>query len=398
MIAMYEFRELTKDDMRQQQELMRYAFEPTKNNYEDIKLEEYEKYYRPVTFFGIFDGAILASTLLIIDFRQRVRGVSFPMAGIAGVATKPEYRRKGLVRKLFTETFTYCKEKNFPISSLYPFKFSYYEQFGYAWVDTLTMITGWTDAIKKQNENGYRVEEEKDMKKAIDRMRPLYHQFFSRTNGLIDRDHTFYAFTKRLEKGYYFFSVDEKGNDTGYLVTWFVEKDTIGIREFIAPDVLTRQNLWNFIQLHAGHREKFKIPTYLPASLQIYPYVKEPRLDKVEILANSMLRIINVEDTLSKITYPTIVESVVFKIQDESFDWNNNSYQLSINNGEGAVKKVDNYSAKFNLDIKGLAQLLAGFRNTSELVEQQWLEGDKEEYSKLDNIFPKDYFIVRDFF
>ena len=52
---MFEFRILTeKDDMRQQQELMRYAFEPKQSNYDGIKIEDYDKYYQNVLFYGLF--------------------------------------------------------------------------------------------------------------------------------------------------------------------------------------------------------------------------------------------------------------------------------------------------------------------------------------------------------
>ena len=395
---MFEFRILTKEDMYQQQELMQYAFNPRENNYNNISIEEYDKYFKPVTFFGLFDGEVLASTLIIISFQQMIRGVSLPMAGIAGVATKPEYRRKGLVRKLFEETYIYCKENNYPISTLYPFKVSYYEQFGYAWVENLTMITSWIDAIKKQNITGYRVEEEKNYEKALERMRPIYKKYLLTTNGLIDRDTTTNSFNKRLDKGFFFFSVDKQGNDTGYLVTWFVEDETIGIREIIALDIQTRKNLWNFISLHEGHRNLFKIPDYLPHSIQTYPYLKEPRVKKVEIIPNAMLRIVDIQKTLSNLQYANISESITFTLIDPDCEWNNKTWYLSVDNGKGAISENSKENVELKLDIKGLAQLIAGFRNTTELAEQQWIKGNLNAYMKLDRIFPKDFFIVRDFF
>lgn len=395
---MFSFKILDNEDLYQQQELMQYAFNSESNNYENISIEEYEKYYKPVTFLGIYDNQILASTLIIISFHQRIRGTSLPMAGIAGVATKPEYRRKGLVTKLFKELFLFCNENNIPISTLFPFKISYYEQFGYVWVENLIMLTGWTVEIKKQDIGGYRIEEEKNFERAIDRMRPLYKKSFLSTNGLLDRDVTTNAFQKRLNKGFYFFSIDEHGNDTGYIVVWFVEKDTLGIREFIAPDIQTRKNLWNFIKLHEGHKKYFTILDYLSHTIQTYPYIKEPRVKKVEITPNAMLRIINVEETLLKVQYPSITESITIRVHDELCDWNTRTWDMSITQGKVTITETEKIEAEVNIDIMGLAQLIAGFRNTTELEEQELISGNKDSYDKLDKIFPKDWFIVRDFF
>ena len=378
---MFEFRILSDDDLYQQQELMQYAFNPGENNYKDLSVEEYNKYFKPVTFFGLFDEQLLVSTLIIISFQQRVRGVALPMAGIAGVATKPEYRRMGLVKKLFDETYIYCKNNNIPISLLFPFKVSYYEQFGYAWVENLTRITGWIND-----------------ERAIERMKPLYKKFYLTTNGLINREVTTNAFQKRLDKGFFFFSVDEQDNDTGYLAIWYIEDDTLGIRELIAPDIKTRKNLWNFIRLHEGHKRYFKISDYVPHEVQTYPYIKEPRVKKIEILPSAMLRIIDVQETLSKIKYNDNTESLVMAVKDPLCEWNNKTWRLSIEHGKGTVTESENLSPEVEIDIKGLAQLLSGFRNTIELEEQEWIKGTKESFKKIDRIFSKDHFIVRDFF
>ena len=229
-------------------------------------------------------------------------------------------------------------------------------------------------------------------------MKPIYKKFYLTTNGLIDRDVITNAFQKRLDKGFFFFSVDEQGKDTGYLAIWFVEDDTLGIREFIAPDIKTRKTLWNFIRLHEGNKRYFKISDYIPHEVQTYPYIKEPRVKKIEILPSAMLRIIDVQETLSKINYSDITESVVMAVKDPLCEWNNKIWSLSLDHGKGTVIENENLDAEVEIEIKGLAQLIAGFRNSSELEEQEWIKGSKESYKKVDKIFPKEYFIVRDFF
>ena len=391
-----DFRVLDEKDMNQQKELMRYAFEPKGGNYND--LDNYDSYYKPVTFFGMFDGDVLASTLIIIYFYQRVRGATFLMAGIAGVATKPEYRRKGLVRTLFEKTFEFCQEKEMYISTLYPFKYSYYEQFGYVWVDSFTFITGWLHDLKKYEIENYSVEEEKSRDKALKRIQPLYEKYYNMTNGLINRNKTTNCLSKRLDKGFFFFSKDESGTDTGYLVTWFIEENILGIREMFAPDVKTRKVFWNFIQLHEGHRKYFKILDFQPHEIQTYPYLNEPRVKKAEYNSNSMLRIINIEQTLNKLHYPNITTDIFLDIRDDFCTWNSGIWHLTIKDSKGIVEKSNKTNVDLSIEIKGLAQLIAGFRNSKELTEQELIDGKKEDLDKIDLIFPKDWFIVRDWF
>ncbi|MHA1983465.1 MAG: GNAT family N-acetyltransferase [Candidatus Hodarchaeales archaeon] len=393
-----EFRILNEDDMIQQQELMRYSFEPKKGNYEEIDLEILKKYVSPLTYFGMFDGDVLASSLIIIHFFQKIRGYTFSMAGVAGVATKPEYRRKGLVRKLFDEAFSFCLKEKMPISTLYPFKYSYYEQFDYVWVDDLIILTGNVSDIKKIETKDYTVEEEKSYEKAIARVKPLYKQFYDNVNGLIERSKSNNVFERRLDKGYFFFSKNNTGKDTGYIVLRFNDEETISVREVIALDKQTRQNLWNFISLHKDQRKYYKISDYYPHSIQSYPYIKEPREISHKVIANSMLRIVNVQDVLENIAYPNNTESIDFELNDEICKWNNGCWNLTVEKGIGKIKKIDKTGLNTKIDNKGLALLLAGFRNTTELLEQNYISGYIEDLKKIDRIFPKEWFIVRDWF
>ena len=393
-----EFRILTEEDLLQQQELMRYSFNPTEGNYEGINLEELKKYVNPLTYFGLFDGDILASSLIIINYFQKIRGYTFKMGGIAGVATKPEYRRKGLVRKLFNEAFSFCLKEQMPISTLYPFKYSYYEKFDYVWVDNLIFVTGLISDIKKRSIKGYTIEEEKNYLEAITRIKPLYKLFYENIDGLIDRSRSNNVFERRLDNGFFFFSKDEYDNDTGYIVLRFNDKETIEIREFIAPDIETRQNLWNFLFLHKEHRRFFKMPDYFPHEIQTYPYINEPKVEARQLIPNSMLRILNVQDVLTKIKYPYINESIEFSLVDNLCNWNQGFWSLTIFKGLSTLKKIDKKELMMEITIAGLALLLSGFRNTTEIKESGFITGTQEDLKKVDSIFPKGWYIVRDWF
>ncbi|SNT18211.1 Predicted acetyltransferase [Asanoa hainanensis] len=76
------------------------------------------------------DGVTLA-TVAAIPMQQNVRGLVLPMAGVASIATHPLARRRGLVRTLLNQLLEEMRDDGNPVSTLYPFRPSFYARFGY---------------------------------------------------------------------------------------------------------------------------------------------------------------------------------------------------------------------------------------------------------------------------
>ena len=94
--------------------------------------EEPEENWPPVPTLGYFtDDGDLASIIEENPFSVMYDGAQVPYIGIGGVATKPEYRRIGSIRKLFTAMLQSAYEKGVVFSSLSPFSHEFYRKFGY---------------------------------------------------------------------------------------------------------------------------------------------------------------------------------------------------------------------------------------------------------------------------
>lgn len=109
-----------------------YAFgaSPSTPNLDEArKGEPYREKARSLVAF--VDGQPQA-TLTSHEMTQNVRGAVLPMGGIAGVASMPSGRRRGVVRQMFERVFALYREMALPISALYPFRDSFYERLGYA--------------------------------------------------------------------------------------------------------------------------------------------------------------------------------------------------------------------------------------------------------------------------
>jgi predicted N-acetyltransferase YhbS len=112
--------------------LQTYAFQPSPAAPAELaRLRDTHRYYEGnVTLVAEDDGVVMAD-VSAISMRQNVRGTVYPMAGIAGLASDPLVRRRGYARALVVEILSLMRDQGHPVSSLYPFRPSFYQRFGY---------------------------------------------------------------------------------------------------------------------------------------------------------------------------------------------------------------------------------------------------------------------------
>ena len=73
----------------------------------------------------------MMSSFIINDYTVRFDGHACKMGGIGGVATLPQYRRRGGIRGCFQEALPDMYASGYDLSYLYPFSTAYYRKFGY---------------------------------------------------------------------------------------------------------------------------------------------------------------------------------------------------------------------------------------------------------------------------
>lgn len=84
------------------------------------------------TTLGFFDQEEkLTACLELPTYQARYQGKVIPITGVGGVASLPEHRKGGAVRRLFTYTLPWMRDQGAVFSCLYPFSHSFYRKFGY---------------------------------------------------------------------------------------------------------------------------------------------------------------------------------------------------------------------------------------------------------------------------
>jgi len=80
---------------------------------------------------GVFDGQRLIGGLLVKDFSGFMYDEPVRFSGIACVMSTPEYRNNGHVKLIMPQVIQDNFQSGYVLSALYPFKFRFYENFGY---------------------------------------------------------------------------------------------------------------------------------------------------------------------------------------------------------------------------------------------------------------------------
>ena len=77
------------------------------------------------------DDATMMATFCVIPWRANFDGHAVTMGGIGGVASLPQYRRGGAIRRCFEAALPDMFERGMTLSYLYPFSNAFYRKFGY---------------------------------------------------------------------------------------------------------------------------------------------------------------------------------------------------------------------------------------------------------------------------
>lgn len=123
-----DIRKLTTDDFEACMTLSEYAFQFVLN---EEQLEKRREEFASHNVLGVYEDGQVGAKLQIIPFQTYIQGRLFAMGGIAGVATWPEYRRKGWVAGLLKFALEEMNRNKQSISFLHPFSFAFYRKYGW---------------------------------------------------------------------------------------------------------------------------------------------------------------------------------------------------------------------------------------------------------------------------
>ena len=380
-----EIIKLTAEQYQDSMELSMYAFQ-YKIKDEDIpKRKEMLKNHK---ILGVYQQEQLAAKLHIIPLEIIMPGGPWKMGGIAGVATYPEFRRKGLVNALLKEALREIKEEGQIVSFLHPFDIAFYRKFGWEIFTENRQITIQCKDLQfvgKANGTINRFSKETHTREIED----IYHSYATRFTGMLARDrdwwnHNIYQDEKVAV--YY----DENNNEAKGYILYKIKDRKMDVQELVVLNQEAREGLWNFV---CQHDSMVDTVTLLVSVHDPFPYfLKQPK-QKTEVYPYFMARIVDAEECLKRYVFRQGSESVFIHLEDDIAPWNNGSYLI----GGTEVKVFKEKSGStcthrpkkgISLNINTLTAILFGYKRPNELFELGYIEGNSSEVDKLEHIIP----------
>lgn len=394
-------RELTKNDVSQYNALLRYAFQVTSRELLDVGWEEDEirrsKYpvIEKASVLGWFDGDKLASQLAVYPMKVNIHGEIYPMGGLTGVATYPEYSNAGLMHSLMKQSLEDMRERGQSVSFLYPYSIPYYRKKGWEIVSDKMHFSIKDTQLPKRVEVSGMVErvdiEHSDIKKIHDAFANKRHGALVRSQ--LEWEEYFRWEVEDLIAAVYY---NEKDEPLGYMFYW-IENEIFYIKEMVYLTQEARHGIWNYISAHFSMINEVRGDNYTSEPLA---FLLEDSEIKEEIEPYIMARIVDFEEFIKK--YPFQEKSpenkLTFRVEDPLLEWNNGHFSITWDENENLILTKDIISKPIKLNIGTLTAMLLSYKRPSYLSRVEKMETDSKTIKLLESLIPLDQVYFSDYF
>ncbi|NHN49641.1 GNAT family N-acetyltransferase [Halostella sp. JP-L12] len=394
---MVEYRRVPDDRDAEFGETIHYAFAPEEGPPDaDDERSDGSSFVRR----GLFEGEEMLCVCKHRSFRMRLRGEFRDVAGLSAVATPPEHRRKGHVRRLLSESLSEYRERGDLLSALWPFDCGFYGQYGWATANRYATYEMPPEslAFAADAASGDHRPLGPDDWAAADRVYDTHAERFALA---MDRTETWWrerVFDSSWRDPPYAYGWERDGELAGYVVYRVNDKGeekTLAVREFAYADREARLNLLYFLYNHDSQVDSVKLS--LPESNYLLDEVDDPAEVDCELGLGPMVRLVDVAETLSALAYPAD-GAVALAVSDPFADWNDGTFELAVEDGAATCRPTD-APADVELGVGALSQLVVGYRSAEALAAAGELDATSADaLETLAALFPETDPFLREFF
>ncbi len=350
---------------------------------------------RPEWTLCAFDGSTLAASYAAIPFTMRANGRAMAMAGISIVGTLPEYRRRGLLRRITEQSFADMRERGQTVAALWASQAAIYQRYGYSLCSVQRRYEIDTVDVRLLAEPapGYEVGR-LPVADAFPVLKSLYRDFVAHRSLYLHRSAPLWqanALADREADGPVQTAIcaGPDGEPAGYVIYTLRDRKVdhpargqeIIIRDLIwlHPDAC--RALWAFLARHdlVGRIAWANAPADDPA----WELFTEPRMLNAQDNEGVYFRIVDVPGALAGRGYDRNGELVIGIDADREAPWNEGRWRLTVNGGEAEVTRVTT-APDLTFTIKSLSSAFSGFRRISQLAAWGLVQGPAEAVARAD--------------
>ncbi|NHJ84322.1 MAG: GNAT family N-acetyltransferase [Asgard group archaeon] len=381
-------------DFKKVDDLMYYCFGMGGTRDPENEVNKYQATYNLEYCWGYYENNELVSTWINFPWEVAIRGQYYKSGAVADVTTQPEFRRKGYVRQLFMKSLQQMKDNGILISGLYPFKFPYYEKFGYAIGSEAKLLR--CNPRELLLPDNFTILKIKEIPKenSYEILAIFRNDFGSKYNFVKLPDKKNWDIRMYGDKDQIYGIYDPHNKLVGYFITRIVKLTTgqwdasLDLKEVITNTRDAFYTVLHYIKQHTDQLCQFRW-RIIDDELNFNNFYEkyEP---KIEIQPLVMYRIVDVVKALETLKVnPTLNTNFTLKIVDPNAEWNNQPVKLSINKGAVNVSKIESDEVDLELDINSFTQLFIGYQSIKELEYQGKAKVDPDKIDVIDLFFPK---------
>jgi len=359
-----EIRPAKKEEMKQRQQMMHEAFLPPMTD------DEPDFDMPPEFTLCAFEDGKMATSYVSFPFTMQFNGLKQKVAGISGVGTSAQYRRRGHLRKITTKHFKFLKEEGKrPIAILWAAHAAIYQRFGYGTVSSVNVYNLEPRYIQfplaRPVQGVCREADEKE--EAL--IKSLYQEFIKHRNGYLHRSDIFWKIgpLSPAPKGtlYKRMIYEEKGEPLGYVIYTvgkhpiqepFQPGQQVRIRDLVWLSPSALQAIWEMFSYQDLVRTVFWVR--VPFDDPLPHLLLEPRMLNQRPYDGMMGRIVDVEKGLTGRRYDH-EGKLTFKIIDDFCPWNEGCWQLETSTAESRIQSTKK-SPDLVMPVSTLAMLVFG--------------------------------------
>jgi len=397
MVQMYEIREAMDDDRDSAIRLLWKAHEVT-SDIEATRKEPWAQGWhspkkRDWSYVAKDGKEVVANVSFFEDTTNIIRGNTIPFSAVWGVATLPQHRRKGLIRKLMVESFKSMKDKGINLSILAPFYKLYYERFGYALAEhrvkhefprvLLRLVKGDDRITNREMTDSSDTKTVLEVEQSMSRFGSRNFHTESTIERMIKGNH-YHLFERNGEPvgtvNFHFNKVKDNHLDLGVYCTTFTSLD-------VFPSI---------VEL-VGHyaTNATTIRWYSDPQIPVRYYMDDlQKWDSVD-WGGMMMRVVDLEGYAASIKVPEkATESIILKMKDELCHWNKGKFKLTPCSGSLEIERLDDsVQSEISMNPLQLSETIGGLTPATTLHGLSKIDCTAEVAEKLEAIFPSDSFV-----
>ena len=337
-------------------------------------LHEDGNWFETPNAWGAYEDNTVVAAMMEHCFDIRLHGHWVPSTGIGGVCSRPEFRRNGAIRGIFTKMLPEARERGVLWSGLFPFSHAFYGKFGYRLSAASKKVTLPLEPLLQYPQPAKVVMFNPGEKK--DEVDAVYRAFAADLQLPGDRPRPMGAPVIAGQYRYMFY--DAAGKPEAYIVCENVGGNFV-LHQYAYVNRQALMEILGYAGRFYPHHQHLQmtIPSDLPVAYWVDPYQC-----KIETGHGYMGRVVNVPKMLELLPWSG-EGKVAIQVADDFLADNNATFQVEFGGGEAKVTTTS-ASPDLAVNVRTLAPMCCGGMS---LEQALWLPGT-ELHGKKDLLAP----------